>query len=111
MMLPFDRTTTLATSNSSRNTGTSQYFLRATMNRKNCRRNFISRSDCLIRIECIAVVEQQVLILLTLVQHAVADDKQVDFAAHEAAEGVLGRMGDRLAAHVEARIDQHRAAG
>jgi hypothetical protein len=31
-----------------------------------------------------------------------------DLGAHEAAEGVLGRADDRLAAHVEAGVDQHR---
>ena len=44
-------------------------------------------------------------------QKAVADDQHLDLGAHEAAERVLRRADDRLAAHVEAGIDQHRAAG
>src|SRR5262249_58552865 len=65
----------------------------------------------LVRIERVAIIEQQVRILLALVQNAVPDHEHVDFASHEAAEGVFGSVGDRLAAHVEAGVHPHRTAG
>ena len=39
------------------------------------------------------------------------EHEAVDVGAHEAAVGVLRRADDRLAAHVERRVHQHRAAG
>src|SRR5215510_12979769 len=67
--------------------------------------------DTLVRLELVLVVDLERRVLLGLAQHAVADDEQLDLVAHEAAEGVLGRADDRLAAHVEARVDQDAAAG
>src|SRR5262249_9168819 len=46
-----------------------------------------------------------------LVQHAVFEHQQVHVGASEAAVGVLRRADDRLATHVEARVDEHRTAG
>src|SRR5262245_25772705 len=67
--------------------------------------------DTLVRLELVLVVDLELRILLRLAQHAVADDEKLDLVAHEAAEGVLGRAHDRLAAHVEACVDQNSAAG
>ena len=57
----------------------------------------------LIELEGVLVVELQRRVLVFLPEEAVADHQHLDLAAHEAAEGVLGRADDRLAAHVEAR--------
>src|SRR5262245_49564315 len=64
-----------------------------------------------VRLELVPVVDLEGWILLGLAQHAIADDEKLDLVAHEAAEGVLGCADDRLAAHVEARVDQDAAAG
>src|SRR5438552_1013813 len=50
-------------------------------------------------------------ILFRLGEVAVADGERVYLRSHEAAERVLGRADDRLAADVEARVDEDRAAG
>ena len=63
------------------------------------------------RVEPILVVEFQGGILIFLAKETIADDENVDLAPHKAAECVLGRADDRLAAHIEAGIDQNRAAG
>src|SRR3954463_14946918 len=65
----------------------------------------------LIRLELVLVIDFQRGVLLTLAQHAVANNQQLDLIAHEAAKGILGRTHDRLASDVEAGIDQNRAAG
>src|SRR5881397_3078308 len=67
--------------------------------------------DASVRLELVLVVDFERRVLLGLAQHAVADDEELDLVAHEATEGILGRADDGLAAHVEARVDQHAAAG
>ena len=64
-----------------------------------------------IGIERVAIIENKIGILAVLIQNAVADHQYLDLGSHEAAEGILGRAGNRLAAHVKARIDEHGAAG
>src|SRR5215472_12891651 len=64
-----------------------------------------------VRIEPIPIVEAQGWILVLLLQEAIADHEDLDLAAHETAECVIGRAGDRLAAHIEAGIDENWAAG
>ena len=49
--------------------------------------------------------------LVGLVQHAVFEDQHVHLGAHEATVRILGRADDRLAPHVERRVDDDRAAG
>src|SRR5580692_8096947 len=53
-----------------------------------------------IGIERVAIIANESRILAVLIQNAVADDQHLDLGSHQAAEGVLGRAGDRLAAHV-----------
>src|SRR6187399_2619850 len=65
----------------------------------------------LVELEGVLVVELERGVLVFLAQEAVADHQNLDLAAHEAAEGILRRADDRLAAHVERGVDQHRAAG
>src|SRR5689334_14903896 len=48
-------------------------------------------------------------VLRVLREEAIADRQHLDVGPHETAEGVLGRFDDRLAAHVERRIDEHGA--
>src|SRR5271165_4496737 len=64
-----------------------------------------------IRRKRVLVVKLEIGVLRVLAQEAVAHGKPVDLGAHEAAEGVSRRKDDRLAAHVEAGVDQNRAAG
>src|SRR5262245_50905362 len=64
-----------------------------------------------VKLEGFLVVELELRVLPILAQEAVADGEALDFRSHEAAEGVARRAHDRLAAHVEAGVDQHRAAG
>src|SRR5258708_23130847 len=64
-----------------------------------------------IRLDARLVVDGERRVLFFLSQEAVADRERVDLRAHEAAEGILGRADDRLPAHVETGVDQHRAAG
>src|SRR5262245_4033264 len=47
--------------------------------------------------------------LLGLAQGAIANEQGLHLRAHEAAEGVLWRAHDRLAAHVETRVHEHGA--
>src|SRR5215510_16399040 len=63
-----------------------------------------------IRREGVAVVPPQRRQLLLLAQHAVADGEHVELGSHEAAESILWRAHDRLAAHVETGVDQDRTA-
>ena len=44
-------------------------------------------------------------------QHTVADNEHVKLVAHETAKRILGRAYDRLAANIEAGVDERRAAG
>src|SRR5262245_30253251 len=64
-----------------------------------------------VELELVLVVLRQRRVLALLAQEAVAHREALDLGAHEAAERVLGRADDRLAAHVEAGVDDHRAAG
>src|SRR5688572_25904568 len=64
-----------------------------------------------VELELVLVVLLERRVLRFLAQEAVADRQRLDLGAHEAAERVLGRTDDRLAAHVEARVDDHRASG
>ena len=64
----------------------------------------------LVELEGLTVVHTQRCILVLFAQDAIADDEHFDVGAHKAAKGVLRCADNRLAAHVEARIDQHRAA-
>ena len=57
------------------------------------------------------IVAHQVSILLRLAQDTVSNREKIDLRSHEAAEGVFRRADDRLAAHIEAGVDEHRAAG
>src|SRR5690606_7716430 len=63
-----------------------------------------------VREEGVLVVRLEMLGLVLLAQDAIADDEAVDLRPHEAAERVLRGADDRLAAHVEAGVDQDRAA-
>ena len=65
----------------------------------------------LVQLEANFVVLPERWILLLLAQHGIADHQAFDVGAHEAAEGVLGRAHNRLAAHVEGGIDEHGTAG
>src|SRR5207253_2666743 len=49
--------------------------------------------------------------LLFLEQHEVLEHEHVHVGGKEAAISIRRRANDRLAAHVEARVDEHRAAG
>src|SRR5215469_11224314 len=64
-----------------------------------------------IRLEAVPRVVTERRVLVFLPQHEIADNQKIDLAPHEAMEGVLGRAHNRLAAHVEACIDEHRTAG
>src|SRR6185503_5496217 len=64
-----------------------------------------------VELELVLVVQLQPGILALLLQEAVADREALDLGSHEAAERVLGRADDRLAAHVEAGVHDHRATG
>src|SRR5262249_46379811 len=68
-------------------------------------------SERSIRLEFVLVIPPQGRVLLVLDEIAVAGRQYVDLRAHEAAEGILGRADDRLAAHVEAGVDQDRTPG
>src|SRR5687768_6716286 len=61
--------------------------------------------------ETVGVILLPALILAILAKNRAADDEEIQIGPHETPEGVLRRAYDRLAAYVEAGIDQHRAAG
>src|SRR3954454_10948921 len=65
----------------------------------------------LIQLELVLIVLFQRGVLRFLAEKTVADGQRLDLGAHEAAEGVLRAADDGLAAHVEAGVDDHRAAG
>ena len=50
----------------------------------------------------------QAVRLVPFAQQAVADREDVQLGTHETAEGILGRMNDRLTTNVKAGIDQNR---
>src|SRR5229473_3257667 len=92
MTLPLENTTRLPTSSKTRKTGTSQYFFLANTKRTNSRRNFICspRIRCSVRVEGAAVVEDEIVPLL--MEHAIPDHRHLDFGAHRAVKGILGRI-------------------
>src|SRR5215469_14980311 len=63
----------------------------------------------LIQFKCRAIIALERGVLFRFLQHTIANDQNVQLVAHEAAKGIFRRADDRLAAHVEAGIDQHRA--
>src|SRR5207249_7520264 len=63
-----------------------------------------------VELEALLIALPERFILAILAQYAVPDRERLDLGAHEAAVCVLGRTNDRLAAHVETRVDDHRAA-
>src|SRR5579859_1125948 len=65
----------------------------------------------LIQLELMFIVLLERRVLRFLAQEAIADRERLDLGAHEAAERVLGAADDRLATHVEAGVDDDRAAG
>src|SRR2546421_1251382 len=65
----------------------------------------------LIQLEFVLIVLLECGVLRFLAQETVAHRERLDLGAHEAAERVLRAADDRLAAHVEAGVDDHRAAG
>src|SRR5207237_4335515 len=65
----------------------------------------------LIKFKSVLVVLLQRGILPVLHQEAIAHREGLDLGAHEAAEGVFRAADDRLAAHVEAGVDDHRTTG
>ena len=65
-------------------------------------------SEVSIQLEFIRIVFHQAGILLSLVQHDIADGQHVEPGAHEAAERVSRCADDGLAPDVEGRIDHHR---
>src|SRR5438132_13642684 len=62
-------------------------------------------------LEGVPVVELEARRLSLFAQVSIAADEDLDLRAHEAAERVLRRAHDRLAANIETRVDDHRAAG
>src|SRR5262249_37931849 len=62
-------------------------------------------------IEGIAIVQHQIGTLPVFMQNAIADHQHVDLGAHQATEGILRGVRDRLAAHIETGVHQDRAAG
>src|ERR1019366_9559600 len=67
--------------------------------------------SALVGLELLAIAPPQRRILQLLPQQAVADRERVDLRAHETAERILRLAHDRLTAHVEARVHEHRASG
>src|SRR4051812_20165931 len=63
-----------------------------------------------VQLERRTVILFEAWVLLGLFHHAIADHQKVEFVAHEAAERILRRADNRLAADVEAGVDQHRTA-
>src|SRR6476659_7116240 len=70
-------------------------------------RSVLTSVEC----ELFRVVRLQRRILLALAEHAIADDEQVELGPHEASPRILRGAHDRLAAHVEARVDEDPAPG
>ena len=98
-------------SNMTSNTGVSQYFFRLNRKRTNSLRKPIAASlEALIWIKGVAVIEHKVRVLPLFVQYAIADHQHFDLSAHQATECIFRCVSDRLAAHVETRVDQYRTA-
>src|SRR5262245_43079772 len=57
------------------------------------------------------VVALQAGVLVAVGQVEAAGGEHVELRPHEAAEGVLRSIDDRLAANIEAGVDQHGTAG
>src|SRR5437762_5709585 len=64
----------------------------------------------LIQLELMFIVLFQRRVLRFLAEKTIADRERLDLGAHEAAESVLRAADNRLAAHVEAGVDDDRAA-
>jgi hypothetical protein len=65
----------------------------------------------LIGLEAGCVLHRESLILCTLRENAVADDEGLHLGTHKTSERIFRCADDRLPTHVEARIDEHGAAG
>src|SRR5437762_13778547 len=63
----------------------------------------------LIQLEFVLIVLLECRVLRFLAQEAIAHRERLDLGAHEAAEHVFRAAEDRLAAHVEAGVEDHRA--
>jgi hypothetical protein len=50
------------------------------------------------------------IVLLRFLKHTVADCEQIKLITHKTTKRIFGRTHDRLAAHIEASVDQHRAS-
>ncbi len=61
--------------------------------------------------ESFFVVDPEAWVLRLFPEQTIADRQYLDPRAHETAEGILRRADDGFAPHVEAGVDQHRAAG
>src|SRR5436190_9841420 len=61
--------------------------------------------------EVLRAVDLRQVLLRRATDDEVLEHEHVHLGAEEAAQRVLRRADDRLAAHVEARVDHHRAAG
>src|SRR5437588_213301 len=107
MMLPLDSTTTPATRSRIKNTGTSQYFFRASMKRRNSRKNFMRQPRLSIRIKCVSIIENQIGILPVLVEHAIPDQQHVGARRIEVEPimRVFGENGRRKGAEALAVLD------
>src|SRR5688500_20195570 len=90
--------------------GSSQYLRRAPRNRHIWIAKSISSSRS-VELESVLVVLLQGRVLPVLVQQAVAHGQRLDLGGHDAAERVFRAADDRLAAHWEVGVDQHRASG
>src|SRR5205807_5911372 len=72
---------------------------------------YVLVSESSIEFESALVILAEGRVLHFLLEKAVAHRERLDLGAHEATECVLRSAHDRLPAHVEAGIDDHRAAG
>src|SRR5262245_54927681 len=70
-----------------------------------------SRYSPLIELERTLIFALQAGILIALDQVEVADREGIELGPHEAAKGILRGVPDRLAANIEAGVDQHGTAG
>src|SRR5262245_55612139 len=70
-----------------------------------------SRHSPLIELKRTLIVALQAGILVALDQVEVAHRERIELGPHEAAESILRSVDDRLAANIEAGIDQHGTAG
>src|SRR5262249_8564554 len=63
-----------------------------------------------IRFEMDPVDPAERLLLILLAQDRITDHEQAELRSHEASECILRGADDRLAAHIEAGVDEHRAS-